>query len=78
MTESAKLDRHRWAILIQRIYQADPLRCPKYGGTMKIIACIEARPDGIAPQRDRGFAIEPDVDFLGHTRREQFDQPDLP
>ena len=31
MTESAKLDRRRWAILmqrIQRIYQADPLLCP--------------------------------------------------
>ena len=30
-------------MLIKRIYQADPLRCPKCGGTMKIIAFIEAR-----------------------------------
>ena len=35
-----------WAILIKHIYQADPLRCPKCGGTMKIIAFIEAhQPD---------------------------------
>ena len=30
-------------MLIKHIYQADPLRCPKCGGTMKIIAFIEAR-----------------------------------
>ncbi len=30
-------------MLIKRIYQADPLLCPKCGGTMKIIAFIEAR-----------------------------------
>jgi hypothetical protein len=41
--KSATLDRRRWAMLIQRIYQADPLRCPQCGGTMKIIAFIEAR-----------------------------------
>jgi hypothetical protein len=32
-----------WAMLIQRIYQVDPLLCPKCGGAMKIIAFIEAR-----------------------------------
>ena len=30
-------------MLIQRIYQVDPLLCPKCGGAMKIIAFIEAR-----------------------------------
>jgi hypothetical protein len=30
-------------MLIKRIYQADPLLCPQCGGTMKIIAFIEAR-----------------------------------
>jgi len=30
-------------VLIQRIYHADPLLCPKCGGTMKIISFIEAR-----------------------------------
>ena len=29
-------------MLIKRIYQADPLRFPKCGGTIKIIAFIEA------------------------------------
>ena len=37
----------RWAMLIQRIYQVDPLRCPKCGGAMKIIAFIEARQDDV-------------------------------
>jgi hypothetical protein len=45
--ESAKLDRRRWAILIQRIYQTDPLRCPKCGGTMKIISFIVARQEEV-------------------------------
>lgn len=35
--------RKRWAMLIHRVYQADPLLCPNCGGTMKIIAFIEAR-----------------------------------
>ena len=30
-------------MLIKRVYQADPLLCPNCGGTMKIIAFIEAR-----------------------------------
>ena len=29
-------------MLIKRVYQADPLCCPRCGGTMKIIAFIEA------------------------------------
>ena len=29
-------------MLIKRIYQADPLRCPKCGGAMRIVAVIEA------------------------------------
>jgi len=32
----------RWAMLIKKIYHADPLRCPRCGGTMKVIAFIEA------------------------------------
>jgi len=42
--------RKRWAILIQRVYQADPLQCPKCGGTMRIIAFIEARQGQIVRQ----------------------------
>ena len=30
-----------WAMLIQRIYEVDPLKCPKCGGKMKIISFIE-------------------------------------
>ncbi len=29
-------------MLIKKIYHADPLRCPHCGGTMKVIAVIEA------------------------------------
>ena len=42
IADPVRFDRRHWAMLIQRIYQADPLRCPKCGGTMKIIAFIEA------------------------------------
>ena len=42
-----RLARRRWAMLIQRIYQIDPLVCPKCGGAMKIIAFIEARQDKV-------------------------------
>ena len=31
----------RWAALIQRVYEVDPLKCPKCGGAMKIISFIE-------------------------------------
>ena len=41
-TPPARLDRRRWAMLINRIYHADPLRCARCGGSMKIIAFIEA------------------------------------
>ena len=34
-------------MLIQRIYHVDPLLCPKCGGTMKIIAFVEARQDDV-------------------------------
>jgi hypothetical protein len=39
---SGKL-RRRWAMLIEKVYQADPLTCPMCGGAMKIVAFIEAR-----------------------------------
>jgi hypothetical protein len=32
--------RKRWAHLIQRVYQVDPLRCPRCGSKMRIIAFI--------------------------------------
>ena len=30
-----------WAMLIKRVYEVDPLQCPKCGGAMKVIAFIE-------------------------------------
>jgi ribosomal protein S27E len=39
--------RRGWAILIKRVYNADPLLCPQCGGTMKIISFIEARQEDV-------------------------------
>ena len=30
-----------WAMLIKRVYEVDPLACPKCGGQMKVIAFLE-------------------------------------
>ena len=35
--------RRRWAALIKRVYEVDPLICPKCGGEMRVIAFIERR-----------------------------------
>ncbi len=37
-----------------------------------------SRHSAAAPQRDPGFTVEPDGDFIEHARREHLDQPDLP
>ncbi len=42
-----RLDRRRWAMLIQRICLADPPLCPNCGGKMKFIRFIEARQDDV-------------------------------
>lgn len=41
---SSKSFRRNWARLIQKIYEVDPLVCPKCQGVMKIIAFIEQKP----------------------------------
>jgi len=38
---SSKESRQNWARLIQKIYEVDPLVCPKCQGEMKIISFIE-------------------------------------
>jgi hypothetical protein len=38
---SAKEYRKNWARLIQKIYEVDPLTCPKCSGKMKVISVIE-------------------------------------
>jgi hypothetical protein len=42
-TPYRKLARMRWAALIKRVWEVDPLVCPKCGGTMKIVGFIEKR-----------------------------------
>ncbi len=45
---SANAARRRWAALIKRVWQVDPLRCPHCGSTMKIVSFIEpTQPDVI-------------------------------
>ena len=41
--KSSKEYRKNWARLIQKIYEVDPLTCPKCGGIMRILAFIEER-----------------------------------
>ena len=43
MRPSRKAARMRWAALIQRVYEVDPLKCSKCGGEMSIIAFIERK-----------------------------------
>jgi hypothetical protein len=43
--------RQRWAELIRRVYGVDPLRCPRCGGRMKIIAFLEPRDQAAAIAR---------------------------
>ena len=38
---SSKEYRKNWARLIQKIYEVDPLTCPKCSGEMKVISVIE-------------------------------------
>ena len=42
-TPYRKLCRMHWAALIKRVYEVDPLCCPKCGHEMKVIAFIEKR-----------------------------------
>jgi hypothetical protein len=51
-----KAFRRNWARLIQKIYEVDPLVCPKCSGAMRVIAFIE----------------DPDVTRLPRLLREQW------
>ena len=46
-TDDQKSYTRTWAMLIRKIYEVDPLRCPKCGGEMKVIALIH-EPDTIS------------------------------
>jgi hypothetical protein len=39
--KSSKERRKNWSRLIQKIYEVDPLICPKCSGEMKVISVIE-------------------------------------
>jgi len=41
LTDYQKSCRKRWAALIRKIYEVDPLVCPKCGAMMKIVSVIE-------------------------------------
>ena len=43
MRQGLKVARMRWAALIQRVYEVDPLKCRKCGAQMKIISFIERK-----------------------------------
>ena len=47
--------RKTWAMLIHRVYEVDPLLCPKCGSEMKIIAFIQARSEIIKILRHLGL-----------------------
>ena len=42
-TPFQKLCRSRWAALIKKVYEVDPLKCPRCGGRMRIVSFIENR-----------------------------------
>ena len=42
-TPFRKTCRSRWAALIKKVYEVDPLKCPKCSGRMRIISFIEAK-----------------------------------
>jgi hypothetical protein len=51
--------RKNWARLIHKIYQIDPLLCPKYQGPIKVIANKWAKPQLFAPyaMSDRSLLV---------------------
>jgi hypothetical protein len=62
-----KFCRSRWAALIKKVYEVDPLRCPKCGGQMKIISFIE--------KKDQADVIEKILKHGGLWREEASRSP---
>ena len=50
-----------WAMLIKRVYEVDPLACPKCGGAMKVLAFIEPPQGSVIERilRHCGLWLEP-------------------
>lgn len=59
-SEFCRKHRKTWAPLIQCVYEVAPLKCAKYGGTMKVISFIEKCLPGLAEKilRYCGFRID--------------------
>jgi hypothetical protein len=44
LTPEGKKARRNWARFIKKVYEVDPLVCPKCGGEMRVISFIEEEP----------------------------------
>jgi len=53
-----------WAALIQRVYETDPLTCPRCGAKMRIISFIETRQPDVIEKILRGHQSGAMVDRL--------------
>jgi hypothetical protein len=83
-TRASLVVRRTWARLIRKVYEVDPLLCPRCGGTMTVIAVIE-QPRGIRqilehlglPTRAPGLRAPPDqpIGLAGDHPREWSYEP---
>jgi len=60
--------RRRWAALIQRVFEVDPLECPECGGMMRVISFIERRQTDVIERILRhcelwDLQIDPDPEY---------------
>ncbi len=80
-----------WAMLIKRVYEVDPLTCPKCGGVMKVVSFIEPPQAQVIEKilRHCGLWQEPlsgpppdtdglarDLDFTFSGKESDFSRPD--
>jgi len=83
--------RRAWARLIRKVYLADPLTCPKCGGSLRILSFIDNpsviekilrhlnlwNPPARPPPPRRSTTLEPEADFLDwEVTAEKFDGMD--
>ena len=57
-----------WAAMIRKVYEVDPMICPKCGGTMKVVALSQEHEDGRRRRNSIGisFSAEPVGDAFSH------------
>ncbi len=56
---SASAARRRWATLIKRVWQVDPLRCPSCGATLRIVSFIEPTQPDVIRKSPSGHQTDP-------------------